>query len=219
MTEREIEDTRQRLISIAGEVFAESGFRAATVRDICTRAKANIAAVNYHFGDKEGLYLAAVEAAHCNPLELMKPDWPAALTPADKLRFFIEHMLQHLLDDRRPAWHARLMMREMAEPTQACANFVEAYIRPMAQTLRGILKDLLPADVGDEELWLMGASIFGQCLFYKVHRPVVQLLMGEEAFSRLDVKRLAEHISRFSLAAISAPEDELPGTRRGEGRT
>jgi AcrR family transcriptional regulator len=216
MTEREIEDTRRRLISIAGEVFAENGFRAATVRDICTRAKANIAAVNYHFGDKEGLYLAAVEAAHCNPLELMKPDWPAGLTPADKLRFFITHMLQHLLDDRRPAWHARLMMREMAEPTEACVKLVEAYIRPMAVTLRGILKEMLPADVTDEELWLLVASIFGQCLFYKVHRPVVQLLMGEEAFARLDVKRLAAHISRFSLAAVAARGAALSAARREE---
>ncbi len=46
-------ETRQRLIEAVGEVFAERGFRAATVRDICQRAQANVAAVNYYFGDKE----------------------------------------------------------------------------------------------------------------------------------------------------------------------
>jgi AcrR family transcriptional regulator len=217
MTERETEDTKQRLISTAGEVFSEHGFRAATVRDICTRAKANVAAVNYHFGDKEGLYLAAVEAAHCGPVELLKPEWTAGLSSAEELQFFIESLLQHLLDDRRPAWHARLMMREMAEPTQACVKLVEAYIRPLAEKLRGILKEILPPDVTDEERWLMGASIFGQCLFYKVHRPVVQLLMGEEAFARLDVKKLAGHIARFSLAAIAARADaSAPARREGD---
>jgi TetR/AcrR family transcriptional regulator, regulator of cefoperazone and chloramphenicol sensitivity len=56
--------TRQRLLEAAGEVFADLGFRSATVRDICRRADANIAAVHYHFGDKEQLYAAAVHYAH-----------------------------------------------------------------------------------------------------------------------------------------------------------
>ena len=53
--ERTRTNTRQRVLEAAGEVFAERGFRAATVREICQRAKANLAAVNYHFGDKERL--------------------------------------------------------------------------------------------------------------------------------------------------------------------
>jgi AcrR family transcriptional regulator len=204
MTDRDAEDTKQRLITVAGEVFAELGFRSATVRDISTRAKANIASVNYYFGDKQGLYFAAVQAAHCCPVELMNPVWPADLSAPDKLRFFIEKMLRHLLDDQRPEWHARLMMREMAEPTEACVKLVEAYIRPIAETLHGIIHDLLPAGSTDQERWLIGSSIIGQCLFYKINRPVVQLLMGAEAFGRLNVKILAEHISQFSLAALAA---------------
>ena len=122
----------------------------------------------------------------------MNPDWPAALSSEEKLRFFIQQMLQHLLDDQRPAWHAQLMMREMAEPTAACVKLVEAYIRPLTETLRSIIRDLLPDSASDVELWMIGASIFGQCLFYKVHRPVIQLLMGPEQFSGLTVEQLAE---------------------------
>ena len=56
--------TRQRVLEAAVEVFAEQGFRKTTVRDICKRAHANVAAINYHFRDKEGLYTAVLQYAH-----------------------------------------------------------------------------------------------------------------------------------------------------------
>ncbi|MGQ9671001.1 MAG: TetR family transcriptional regulator, partial [Desulfosoma sp.] len=49
--------TRARLLDAACDVFAEKGYRGARLADICRRAGANIAAVNYHFGDKASLYV------------------------------------------------------------------------------------------------------------------------------------------------------------------
>ncbi|MGH7929608.1 MAG: TetR family transcriptional regulator, partial [Candidatus Binatia bacterium] len=62
--------TEQRLLEAAGEIFAEYGYRSATVRQICEKAKANIAAINYHFGDKDGLYLAVLR--HLNKVHAEK---------------------------------------------------------------------------------------------------------------------------------------------------
>ncbi len=43
--------SRQRLLEIATEVFSEQGFHNARVRDICARARVNVAAINYPLGD------------------------------------------------------------------------------------------------------------------------------------------------------------------------
>ena len=65
--------TRQRLLEAAGEIFAEQGFRQTTVRDICARAGANVAAVNYHFGDKEKLYSEVLRFAHGCAVGMQRP--------------------------------------------------------------------------------------------------------------------------------------------------
>jgi AcrR family transcriptional regulator len=199
------EETRQRLLDAAGETFAEKGFKAATVRDICNKIQANLAAVNYHFGDKEQLYVEAVKLAHCSR-EFDPPDWPPGTPPAVKLRHFIHHMLSNLLDPSRPDWHARLMMREMADPTEACAAVVEGYIRPMAGHLMAIVREILPPETDLTDLHLNCFSIVGQCLFYRVHRPVIVQLVGAEEHATYDVDRLTDHVTKFSLAALGVKE-------------
>jgi AcrR family transcriptional regulator len=210
-----LEETRQRLLDAAGEAFAEKGFKAATVRDICRKIPVNIAAVNYHFGDKERLYVEAVKLAHC-AREFPPPDWPPGTAPAVKLRHFVRQLLTNLLDPTRPDWHARLMMREMAEPTEACAAVVEAYIRPMATHLMEIVGELLPPGTDPADVHLACFSVVGQCLFYRVHRPVVLQLVGPEEYATYDVDRLADHVARFSLAALGVKEG--PPARRNHAR-
>src|SRR5437762_1709857 len=115
--------TRQRLLDAAGEVFADHGFRAATVRDICRRAGANVAAVNYHFGDKEKLYLEVLRESHrCASEKYGDVGAAAALSgakPEEKLRAHVRSFLLRIFDSGRPAWHGRLMSREMIDPSPA----------------------------------------------------------------------------------------------------
>src|SRR5271154_6140164 len=92
--------TRRQLLEAAGEVFAEAGFRDATVREICRRAAANVAAINYHFGDKETLYLEVLRYAHGKALAKYPPmlDLPDDAPPEKKLRAFVHSMLQRIFD-------------------------------------------------------------------------------------------------------------------------
>ena len=113
-------ETNDRLLAAATEVFADVGYRAATLREICRRGNANIAAVNYHFRDKEQLYTAVLEravSAGGEGLTQIAPE-PAS-PPEEKLRHFIQHFFRNLLGADRPVQMLRLIAHEMVEPTPA----------------------------------------------------------------------------------------------------
>ena len=60
---RPVEGTRDSLIKAAIDVFSAKGFEGGSVREITQAAKANQAAINYHFGGKEGLYREVLKAS------------------------------------------------------------------------------------------------------------------------------------------------------------
>jgi len=195
------EATRQRILEAAEEIFAEKGREAASVRDILKRAGIrNIAAVNYHFGDKDSLYIATVKNAHQSCCAQNFPDWPEGVSPRQKLREYIDIMVARMLEPPRPS-AMQVMMREMAQPTEACAEVVREYIRPMARILENILVELLP-NVPEPKRMLIGNSIVAQCLFYRQNRPVIEQLFGADVFEKLTADVLAEHILSFTEKAL-----------------
>ncbi len=197
---------RQDLLDAAGEVFAEKGFAKATVREICDRAGANVAAINYYFRDKEGLYREAIK--HWSKISRQKypPDLDlgANATAEQRLEAFIRSLLFRILDKSRPGWHGKLMTREMVEPTAALDDLVESVYRPMNERLRQIVKELSGGRLSKSEVQLCMRSILGQCLFYRHARPVIERLDPGERFEMSDVERFASHIAQFSLRAIKA---------------
>jgi AcrR family transcriptional regulator len=81
------DDTKNRLLEAAGQVFSEKGYELATVREICDRAEANVASVNYYFGDKQRLYTDAVREAQCVCVgQVPMPQWDPAMPAAARLR-------------------------------------------------------------------------------------------------------------------------------------
>lgn len=203
------DETRERIVDAAGEVFSQKGFQQATIREICGLAEANVAAVNYHFGDKETLYVEAVKRAHCESVPVDRSEWPSELPADEQLRLFLEKMLTDMLDRETPGWHTALIMREMAHPTSACEELVRGYIGPRFELLCEILRALLPQDMPDRDVTLHAFSVIGQCLVYRFHRPVGRLLIGEDEFEALfDVERLTRHISNFCLAGLAAAREE-----------
>lgn len=198
-------ETRLRLLQAAGEVFAEQGYRRATIRDICSRAGANIAAVNYHFGDKEKLYVAVLQHWLGEALQKYPPDGglPASAPPRQRLHAFVRSWLFRMLGEGTPAWHGKLMAREMTEPTAGFDRILSDTVRPMSQRLNGIVRELLGPDADDRAVRDCAMSIAGQCCFYRHAHEMIRRLFPDQKFTADEIERLAGHITHFSLTAIA----------------
>ncbi len=198
--------TQEKLLLAAGEVFAERGFKDATVREICERADANIAAVSYHFGDKAGLYAAVLEyaykiASQRTPVEAM---FARARTAEDRVRAMVELMFTRIIDPGRPSWHGVLMAREMVEPTPALDRVVAQAIAPMWDRVREIVREFLGADASEEEIDMAGNSLIGQVLHYKHARPVITRIQPRSVYSSEQIDAWSRHVTAFTIAGLHA---------------
>lgn len=198
------ERARERLIQAAGEVFAERGFRHATVRDICRRANVNIASVSYYFKSKEELYTDVLDFAFRQSRQRFPggPDPAGAGTPESRISEFIREFLARLLDEGRPAWFGKLMAREIVEPTGALDGIIEKAIRPLHQSLGALVREFLGGGAAEEEVRRHVFSILGQCLFYRHAKPVIERLYPDFRYDEAEIGRAARHIASVALSAL-----------------
>lgn len=199
------EDTRKRILEAAGPRFAEQGFEATTIREICREAGVNLAAVNYHFGDKERLCIESIKHAHEFRIEQVPmPKWSPATPAQVRLRDFVRTLLTRLLGVQNLPWQEVLMLREMYQPSGACRELVEDVIRPHFELLLGIIDELVAADTPDYQRHQLAFSVVGQCLFYKFNQRVVEMLIPEAELKRhYTPAELTEHILAFTMSGLS----------------
>ena len=197
-------DTRRRLLEAACDVFAEHGFRAATVRDICQRAGANIAAVNYHFGDKQNLYRTLFETTLQDSLSQYPPDHglTANATSEQRLHAFVRSFLLRILSPDKPQSLMRMVMREMTEPTGVLEHVCQTVHKPLFALLRDIVSDVAEGQLDVDELTACCHSIVAQCVFYRHAEPVLNAMQFPIPRDTASIERLAEHVTSFSLAGL-----------------
>lgn len=194
-----------RLLQVAVEVFAEYGFREATVREICSRANLNVASVNYYFRSKEALYSQALTFAFQEANRLYPQDAALKmnLPPEQRLALFIKNFLHKLLDDSHLGLHSKLIAREIVDPTKALDEIIETAIAPQFALLTEIVQQILGFSADKVVVQRCLLSIFGQCLMFKHSRSIIDRLYPELIANDSAIQAGAEHITQFSLAALT----------------
>jgi AcrR family transcriptional regulator len=196
-------ETRERLLAAATRLFAERGFGKVTVRDICERAKANVAAVNYHFGGKQGLYEQVMQSA----IRVMQSTTTLAQDagngkPADeRLGIYVRIFLQRIVGAGHNAWIHQLMMHEMSDPTAALDLVIDQVLRPRMEYLGTIVAELLQCDARDPLVALCATSVHSQCMAL-MNAHVGERINPEYRITPERLEDIARHITRFSLAGI-----------------
>jgi AcrR family transcriptional regulator len=198
-------ETNDRLLAAATDVFADVGYRAATLREICRRSDANIAAVNYHFRDKEQLYTAVLEHAVTAAADGLAELTPKeTILPEEKLRHFIQHLIRSLLGADRPVQLLRLIAHEMVEPTPALDLAVEKAARPVSNILVAIVAKLLGPAAEATAVRDCVESIMAQCSSYHHSEAIIRRLHHLDVHDPATIEQLAEHVYRFSLGGVRA---------------
>jgi TetR/AcrR family transcriptional regulator, regulator of cefoperazone and chloramphenicol sensitivity len=192
--------TRDKLIEAAGEVFAERGYRAATIREICRLAGANVAAVNYTFGDKMGLYTEVLRhSVRAARTAAITAALDGSSSPEEMIRGVIRARLMSLCQEARPDWQIRLVMHEFSHPTPAMGRVVDEGMRPIYDRVRKAVGEIVGLPPDHETTLLSVNSIVGQILFYTFSRPVLARLQPELKLTPEKLNRIADHIADFSL--------------------
>jgi TetR/AcrR family transcriptional regulator, regulator of cefoperazone and chloramphenicol sensitivity len=199
------EETRLALLTAATEVFLSEGFRAARVKDIGAAAGVRLSAINYHFGGKEGLYLAVLQhharlaMAHV-PLPDSRADQPL------KRRFaaFVHAMVMRMLDPASPSRIASLLVREAANPTPALDVMFEQFTKPQSVVLFGMLREIFGPGASDDQIARAGLSVVAQGMVYVAMRPLVAKLRPGFYERPEGLEELAQHVAAFSWAGLKA---------------
>jgi AcrR family transcriptional regulator len=198
-------ETRERLLKAAERLFADRGFKEVTVRDICREARANVAAVNYHFGDKLGLYREVLQIA----IDAVRSTTDAGRhageghPPEEKLRRYIAVFLRRVLTTGHETVH-RLIQREMDDPTPALDALIEYGVRPRVEYLSAIVAEMIGCDPSDRRVLRCVGSILSQTIVYARKNPIAERLGFSFQGTSAQIDEAARHITVFSVAGVRA---------------
>lgn len=198
--------TRHRIEQAALKLFADKGFKATTIRDICSKSGVSVALIHYHYKNKNGLYEALLdqvigEAFAQYPLsDYLQP----GMSAEERLRQMIRLLLHRLIGSdglSRERSRVRLMARELTSPSPAFELLFQRHIQPMILNMVDVVREFVgPREPA--ELVRIATSVAGQCLYPFIAHEVMKRSGFSLGQDREQIERHAEHIYQFSLHGL-----------------
>jgi AcrR family transcriptional regulator len=209
--------TAKSLLAAASDVFAKKGYRDATIAEICEQARANIAAVNYHFGDKETLYTEAWRHSFSESVKAHPPDGGVSdsAPPQERMRGSVAALLHRIADEVNREF--LIVQKELANPTGLLNKVMREELQPLQERMESLVRELLGPHASDMQVRFCVISIISQCI-----NPMVAIKGRKEKREGKggppgidDIEAYSNHVVKFSLAGIRAIRKEAEKKRRG----
>ena len=197
--------TREKILEAAGELIAEQGLAGTTNKAIASAAQVDLASINYHFGGRDGLYLAVLSLAHRHYLdgEKLAALAASALPPEEKLGLFLETLMSKLNEGN--SWHGRVLARELLAPSVQLTDFVNGEGMGKIQSVRKIVSEAAGMREDDPALLPCVFSVIAPCMMLilagnRMPGPVKEI-------AAMQTNALTDHFKRFTLAGLKATRE------------
>jgi AcrR family transcriptional regulator len=206
---------KDKLIEAGIEVFGRYGYEGASTRQLVEKAGANISAIAYYFGGKEGLYAAILEHIAEKPLAriggaaqqigqaLENPDTPDAAF-RELLHQFLRGLIGFLFSPQASPDLARIFIREQMDPTPAFDVLYEKTMRPMHELITRLVARLTGLPFPGEEATLCAHSLIGQVAIFKTHREAALRRLGWKDYDEASIEKITDTVLRQTDAVLNS---------------
>jgi len=206
MAEKSSIKIKERLLAAASDVFAEKGYRDATIAEICKRATANISSVSYYFGSKEAIYRDAWRHSFARTIEAHPPDGgvSAEAPPEERLRGQVRAIMARIADEKNRDFIISQM--EMTNPTGLLQEVMASELTPLRKKTEGLVRELLGPFALDIHVHFCEITIVSMCINPMLMKRVKHGIDDSKGLSRAmdDMDAFADHVVKFALAGITA---------------
>ncbi|MGE5488721.1 MAG: TetR/AcrR family transcriptional regulator [bacterium] len=213
--------TKDRILDAAEELFAERGFRETSLRHITSRARVNLAAVNYHFKSKDAL-IQAVLARRIGPinearlamLDRFEAEARGGPVPLEKV---LRALIEPLVKDGKavPPSFKRLFGRAYGEPGELFTEIVKHHFGPARERFAAALRRALPDEPAEELFWKVSFTIGAMAHLLTGNAERIRAIWAG-LVGGLDMDAAAERLIAFAAAGFRAPALARPAEKVDE---
>ena len=206
------EQARKRLVQAGLEVFGKLGYERASTRMIADRADVNLASIPYHFGSKEGLYLAVARHIcedvnmHLQPalkeIEAILATSPAPEECLNIACSFLDRMVSQILSTPHSELRSPYMLREQLDPSAAFDILYEGFMKPILDCLASLVVRIRGLAAVDDEARVQACAIFGQTVFFRAGSSTVARFMHWNCYTPEEIEMVRNVIvqhTRYGL--------------------
>jgi len=205
--------THQRLLEVAIDHFGRLGLDGASTRAIAGEAGTPMSSITYHFGGKEGLYIAAAERIAAAVTDRLNPvlQHVRGICGADggmsdpvlaraALHILIDRLTEIMASDDAAAF-SRFIVREQTDPSEAFARVYSGTMGPVTDDMAAMLRCISHDSLGADEARMRAVTLIGQILVFRIARATVVTGMGWQAVGPEEMAAIKRAI-QFNVDAI-----------------
>jgi TetR/AcrR family transcriptional regulator, regulator of cefoperazone and chloramphenicol sensitivity len=210
--------TRARIIEAAGKLFAEKGYDRTTAREVSELAAVNPAAINYHFGGKERLYIEAAREADRRLFngDMLRRALDEPTTPEEKLSDFLLEMTKSLLDPSPDSWSSKLIAREMSAPTNALFEVIASEMKPNSALLKQIISRIMGLPDNDPAVLRGLLLCISAAPFVYDNRIIFENIFAGFTINDEWIEKFTEDANHFVICGLHALAEKTRRDRQQE---